>query len=46
MSVIPADKVCILFAAGARFENIIYNRFLTSREHIYFLPNTSQMTIV
>lgn len=46
MSVIRADKMCILLAVGARFENIIYNRFLTSREDISFLPNTSQMAIV
>jgi len=46
MSVIRADKMCILLAVGARFKNIIYNRFLTSREDISFLPDTSQMAIV
>ena len=45
VNVIRADRMCILLAVRARFENTIYNRFLTSREHISVLPNNSQMTI-
>jgi hypothetical protein len=45
MNVIRADRMCILLALGATFDNIIYYRFLTSREDISFLQSFSQMTV-